>query len=103
MKRQTKWMISSTLAMVLAGGVCSGAYAANEGNVYSLNPVVVTATRTEKTDLDTPASTDIITEKDIKETGAKTVFDAHGHYEFLLWSRRHGLRGYGQPCEYPRL
>lgn len=76
MKRQTKWMISSTLAMVLAGGVCSGAYAANEGNVYSLNPVVVTATRTEKTDLDTPASTDIITEKDIKETGAKTVFDA---------------------------
>lgn len=77
MKKQTRWMITMALAAVaLTGGVNSSSYAADEMPVYTLNPITVTATRTEKTDLDTPAAVDIITAKDIQATGAKTVFDA---------------------------
>lgn len=52
-------------ALTLAG--TWGAVAWAQGEVYTLNPVVVTATRTEKEDLDVPASTTVITAKEIKD------------------------------------
>ena len=44
--------------------------------MYELNPVVVTATRTEKTDLDTPVNVQVISSKTLKDTGDSTVFQA---------------------------
>lgn len=77
MKKQLKWMITSAiLAAAVAGGVNTSSYAADETAVYTLNPVVVTATRTEKQDVDVPATTTIITEKDIQNKGYTSVFDA---------------------------
>lgn len=61
-------------ALTLAG--TWGATAWAQGEVYTLNPVVVTATRTEKEDLDVPASTTVITAKEIKDKGYVSVFDA---------------------------
>ena len=42
---------------------------AEEPAEYSLQQMVVTATRYEKADLDTPASTTVITQKELKEKG----------------------------------
>ena len=77
MKKQLKWMITSAiLATTFAGGVNGSSYAADETAVYTLNPVVVTATRTEKQDLDVPATTTVLTAKEIKDSGYKNIFDA---------------------------
>ena len=80
MKKQTRWMITMAMAAAaLTGGVNSSSYAADEVAMYTLNPVVVTATRTEKQDVDVPATTTIITEKDIQNKGYTSVFDALEH------------------------
>lgn len=80
MKKQLKWMITSAiLATAVAGGVNGSSYAADETAVYTLNPIVVTATRTEKQDVDVPATTTIISEKDIQDKGYTSVFDALEH------------------------
>lgn len=75
MRKEVKCMLS---ALVLAGfswGGCEVASAAGDA-VYELNPVVVTATRTEKTDLDTPVNVQVISSKTLKDTGDSTVFQA---------------------------
>lgn len=70
-------MITMALAAAaLTGGVNSSSYAADEMAMYTLNPVVVTATRTEKLDIDVPATTTVITDQQIEEAGYKNVFDA---------------------------
>lgn len=61
-------------ALTLAG--TWGATAWAQGEVYTLNPVVVTAQRVEKKDLDTPANVEVVTAKDIEEKGYKNAFDA---------------------------
>lgn len=61
-----------TCAVVLALAGIGGAGAAD---VYELNPIVVTAQRMEKQELDVPASTTVITTKDIKNKGYTTVSD----------------------------
>ena len=43
---------------------------------FTLDPVVVTATRTEKKDLEVPASVRVYTAEDIENTGASNVFEA---------------------------
>lgn len=43
---------------------------------FTLDPLLVTAQRIETRNLETPASVSVITEKDLKNTGARTVFDA---------------------------
>lgn len=63
--------ILTALTASLCGGVANAAPA-----VYSLNPVVVTATRTEKNDVDVPATTTVITAEGIKNKGYASVFDA---------------------------
>lgn len=51
----------------------SGAAAADQ--VYTLNPVVVTAQRMETTEIETPATETVVTAKKIEEAGYKNAFD----------------------------
>lgn len=46
--------------------------------VTVLNPVVVTAQRFETKDIETPASVTVIDQADLKNSGAKSIFDAVG-------------------------
>lgn len=64
--------LTAAIAALLTGGV----EAADNSPVYTLNPVVVTAQRVEKNDVDVPATTTIITAEDIKDKGYTSVFDA---------------------------
>lgn len=68
--KQSK-LLAGALLMALAGGssVCAA-------DVYQLNPVVVTAQRVERTEMNTPVTETIVLEKKIEEAGYKNVFDA---------------------------
>ena len=75
MKREKKW----TLAMLAAFAGMSFAgtgYAADRTESHALADTVVTAQRREKRDLDTPATTTIITAKEIEKAGYRNVFEA---------------------------
>ena len=48
---------------------------AEELQEYSLDQMVVTAQRTEKDDVDTPASVKVITEKELTQSGATNLYD----------------------------
>ena len=63
-------------ALVTGTVLCSSVAAfAEELQEYSLDQMVVTATRTETRDVATPATTTIIKSDDIKKAGYKNVFD----------------------------
>lgn len=49
---------------------------ASETPAYTMGEVVVTATRTEKREVDVPMATEVITEEDIKDSGAKNAAEA---------------------------
>jgi len=71
--------ITAMMIMAITGTVMMGAtaFAAEAGiSEYSLDQVIVTATRYEKRDVDVPASTVIITSEKIKEMGATTAAGA---------------------------
>lgn len=72
----TKSLLMTALitGSVLWGG--TNAFAEESVGEFELDPIVVTAQRMETRDLDTPASTTIITAKDIKDKGYTSVFDA---------------------------
>ena len=53
-----------------------GADPAVEADTHGLGETVVTAQRRVKRDIDTPATTTIITEKDIEKAGYRNVFEA---------------------------
>lgn len=64
-------------AMLAAAAVMTGGSVwAEAAETYTLDAVVVTATRTEKEDINVPASTTVITAQDIKEKGYTSVFNA---------------------------
>lgn len=46
---------------------------------FTLDPMIVTAQRMEKSDLETPASVEVVDSKRIKEAGYKNIFDAVEH------------------------
>ncbi len=73
MKKEMKWLVIGALITGCIGGV-DNASAADA--TYELNPVVVTANRTEKKDIDVPANVTVITAKKIEEAGYKNAFDA---------------------------
>ena len=72
----TKSLLMTALitGSVLWGG--TAAFAEESVGEFELDPMVVTAQRMETRDLDTPATTTIITAKDIKDKGYTSVFDA---------------------------
>lgn len=67
-------MVALVTGNVIWGGTV--VHAEEPSQVFTLDPMVVTAQRMETRDLDTPASTTIISEKEIKDAGYKNVFDA---------------------------
>lgn len=75
-KSITKGLLLTTLlaSSVVWGG--APAFAEENLNEYSIDEIVVTATRTEKRDVDVPATTEIITSKRLEETGATTLESA---------------------------
>lgn len=69
----------SALMAALITGICAGGVQqslAAEVQSYTLDEMVVTATRTEKAVVDTPANVQVITGKEIKEGGYQSVFEA---------------------------
>lgn len=72
--RKGKILTGVVLASMMAG-VYGNVYAADgsDESVYTLNPVVVTATRYEKSDAEIPATTQTFTEKQIEQTGADNM------------------------------
>lgn len=92
--------ISALMIALVTGNVIWGGTAvhAEEPNqVFTLDPMVVTATRTEKRDVDVPASTTILTSEDLKATGAQNLQVALGlcldwfikrlHLVVVLWGQ----------------
>ena len=71
----TKGMLMTALVcgFVQWGGT---AVHAAELNTFALDEYVVTATRTEKRDIDIPASTEVLTQEEIKMSGATNVMEA---------------------------
>ena len=60
--------LAGALLLVLAGWS-----AADAAEIYTLDPVIVTAERTDTKELKTPAAVEIITDKQIRETGAANM------------------------------
>ena len=52
---------------------------------FTLDPMVITATRTEKRDVDVPASTTILSNQDLKNTGAQNLQVALGRVHGLIY------------------
>lgn len=71
---------TSLLMTVLITSLCFGEaqsiFAEENFDEYTLNTMVVTATRTEKRDVDVPASTEIITYEDIVDSGSVNAMEA---------------------------
>lgn len=65
------------MAALITGTLASASAYAAEENVaeFSLDPMVVTAQRTETRDLETPATVTVVTAKEIEAMGANTVND----------------------------
>lgn len=75
-----KFSKKSSLALTLCilSAISSSGYAAEKSDMitYSLDEVVVTATKTELTQKENPRSVEVITKDDIQNTGAISVRDA---------------------------
>ena len=70
-------LICGTMVPVLFGGASAYAKEADEKlSSFSLEEMVVTATRYEKKDVDIAASTDVITRERLDEMGASNVYEA---------------------------
>lgn len=68
-------LLTGAVLLVFMAGAYGNACAADGTSdaVYSLNPVVVTATRYEKSDAEIPAATQTFTEEQIEQTGADNL------------------------------
>lgn len=76
-KKYLSQQVALGLAALVAVSSYPGVEAADKETVAeNLGDVVVTATRSHKREVDTPAATEVITAQEIKETGAKTAAEA---------------------------
>ena len=78
----------------MSSGGGTAVHAEEPNQVFTLDPMVVTATRTEKRDVDVPASTTILTSEDLKATGAQNLqvacldwFIKRLHLVVVLWGQ----------------
>lgn len=83
MKMWNKKFLAAAVVLSAMTGQVYAAETAHTGTgddetlpTYSLGEVVVTATRTQKRDIDAPAATTVITAEDIKKSGAANASDA---------------------------
>lgn len=89
MKRKSILMTALITGSLLCG--VANAFAEENVGEFSLDTMVVTATRTEKSILETPASVSVITAKDIKQSGAVYVDDVLKRVTGVQVSRSSGL------------
>ena len=85
-----KLLTASVLVSMLPGGL---AFAEEALPLYTLDAVVVTATRTENDVKNVPASTQIITSSDIKKSGATNLRDAITDFANITMTKK--VRGGG--------
>jgi outer membrane receptor for ferrienterochelin and colicins len=74
--KRSKYPKSSKIALVTLGIMTALSLPAQAEEVFPLNEIVVTATRTEQEVKETPASVEVITRKDIETMGAESVVSA---------------------------
>lgn len=86
-----KLLTAAVLVSMLSGGKL--AFAEEALPLYTLDAVVVTATRTENDVKNVPASTQIITSSDIKKSGATNVRDAITDFSNITMTKK--VRGGG--------
>lgn len=86
-----KLLTAAVLVSMLSGGEL--AFAEEALPLYTLDAVVVTATRTENDVKNVPASTQIITSSDIKKSGATNVRDAITDFSNITMTKK--VRGGG--------
>ena len=82
--------LAGALLLVLAGW-----NAADAAEIYTLDPIIVTAERTNTKELKTPAAVEIITDKQIRETGAANMQEALKFSTGIITSSQ-GPRGLSQ-------
>lgn len=84
MRQRLNWQLT---ALILTGMVSGHASAeeVKQEQEFSLNPLIVTAQRYEKADLDTPASTKVYTNEQLQATGANTVWEALKFSEGIIY------------------
>jgi vitamin B12 transporter len=81
-QKERKMLMRKTILMTmlvtetLFAGEITGFAAANDTQSFELEEVIVTAQRYEKRDLDVAASTEILTEDDLRNTGASNLYNA---------------------------
>ena len=82
--QMTKGLLMTAL---ITGSVVWGGTSvfAEELQEYTLDQMVVTATRTEKRDVDVPASTTILNTNDLKKTGGENLQVALGRVPGLIY------------------
>lgn len=85
MKSFSKGMLTSAIILgcVTIGG--NTVFAENSTEEFTLDPMVITATRSEKRDVDVPASTTILSTQDLKNTGAQNLQVALGRVPGLIY------------------
>lgn len=71
MKNLTKGMLMTALITGMLG--CAAAYAAEATQEFDLDPMIVTATRSEKKDVEVAASTEVITSDRIADMGTQNA------------------------------
>lgn len=79
MKNMKNKALAALLLMSAVGMADSVQASENDMQNFSLDPVVVTATRYEKKDVEVAAATEVFDEKRLKETGASNLYEALGH------------------------
>lgn len=69
-------LAATAAAGVLLGGQAAGFAAEGDAQDFMLDQVMVTAQRYEKRDVDVAASTEILTQRDLQNTGASNLYNA---------------------------
>lgn len=106
---QRKGLTAAVLGTIMSLGLVAGAEAADKAeenlDSYTIDEIVVTATRTEKDTLKVPASISVVTAEDIKLHNVKTLSDALAMLPGVYDGRTHGMsesangitiRGFGE-------
>ena len=75
-KKFSTSLLMTVLITSLGFGEAQSIFAEENFDEYTLDTMVVTATRTEKRDVDVPASTEIITYEDIVDSGSVNAMEA---------------------------
>ena len=104
-KKVTAAVVGTMMSLGMAAGVEAAAKADEKLTTYTIEEIVVTATRTERDTLKVPASISVVTAEDIKTHNVKTLSDALAMLPGVYDARTHGMsevangigiRGFGE-------